>query len=193
MICLATDSEQTHFFRVNFAYPVFKEERKVKIMFKVRLAVATLGLVMMLPAPSLFAQAANIAPAAPLPSQILTAKKVFIANIGEDSDLRIWGGGQNRTYNEFYAALKSCGRYELVTAPADSDLIAEVEAVSDSVEWHFKLVLLDPKTQTPLWTIYEPIKRAGLQKNRDKNNSDTINKLVSDLTELTAVPANASK
>jgi hypothetical protein len=167
---------------------------KFKIMLKIRLAIASLGLAMMLPASvSLFAQAANVAPAAPLPSQILTAKKVFIANIGEDSNLRIWGGGQDRTYNEFYAALKSCGRYELVTVPANSDLIMEVEAVSDSIDWHFKLVLLDPKTQTPLWTIYEPIKRAGLQKNRDKNNSDTINKLVDDLTALTAQPASSAK
>jgi hypothetical protein len=92
-----------------------------------------------------------------------------------------------------YAALKSCGRYELVTAPADSDLILEVEVISDTDDWHFKLVLLDPKTQTTLWTIYEPIKFTGLQKTRDKNFSDTIAKLVADLKALTGAPAPDSK
>lgn len=149
---------------------------------------------MMLPAtPALFAQAANATQAAPLPSQILTAKKVFLANIGEDSELRIWSGGPDRMYNEFYAALKSRGRYELVTAPANSDLIMEIKVVSNSFPWRFKLVLLDPNTQTPLWAIYETINANGLQKTRDKNFSDTVNKLVDDLKALTAAPASTSK
>jgi hypothetical protein len=163
-------------------------------MLKVKLAVAFLGFAMMLPASSvLFAQTANNTPAAPLPSQILTAKKVFVANTGEGYDSRAWSGGPDRMYNEFYAALKSCGRYELVTAPADSDLLMKVNVVSNPLEWQFQLMLLDPKTQTPLWTIYEPIKITGLQKTRDKNFDDAINKLVGDLKALTAPPAGSAK
>jgi hypothetical protein len=165
-------------------------------MLKIRLSVAFLGFAMILPTTvAAFAQAANVAPAAPLPSQIFTAKKIFIANIGEGANLslRVFGGKPDRMYNELYAALKSCGRYELVTAPADSDLILEVEVISDTDDWHFKLVLLDPKTQTTLWTIYEPIKFTGLQKTRDKNFSDTIAKLVADLKALTGAPAPDSK
>ena len=63
-------------------------------MLKVRLAVASLGLAMILPAAStLFAQTASVAPAAPIPSQILTAKKVFISNAVSEIDPKIWSGG----------------------------------------------------------------------------------------------------
>ena len=30
------------------------------------------------------------------------------------------------TYNEFYAAMKSWGRYELVSSPADADMVFEI-------------------------------------------------------------------
>jgi hypothetical protein len=191
-ISLEIDRPEMHFFRVESVDSVFHyaEAEKGGFMLKLRLVVASLGFAMILPASSvLFAQAANNTPAAPLPSQILTAKKVFIANIGEGSNLRVWSGGPDRMYNELYAALKGSGRYELVTAPADSDLLVEVKVVANTLDWQFKLVLLDPKTQTPLWTIDEPIKITGLQKTRDKNFDDTINKLVSDLKALTAAPA----
>jgi hypothetical protein len=148
---------------------------------------------MSLPASSvLLAQNVNIAPAAPLPSQILTAKKIFITNIGEKYSIGVWSGGPARMYNELYAAIKSCGFYELVTAPANSDLVMEVKVITDQVQWQMELVLLDPKTQTPLWTIYEPINVSGMQKTRDKNFNSTIAKLVDDLKALTAQPA-ASK
>jgi hypothetical protein len=163
-------------------------------MLKVRLAIACLGFAMVLPASSaLFAETTANTPAAPLPSQILTAKEVFIANTGEGYDLRFWSGGPDRMYNELYAALKSCGRYEVVTAPADSDLVIEVKVDFNTTNWQFRLLLLDPKTQTPLWTLFEPMKVSGLQRTRDKNYDDTINKLVSDLVALTASPANSAK
>ena len=163
-------------------------------MLKVRLALASLVIAMMLPASSaLFAQTANIAPAAPLPTQILAAKKVFIANIGEKYSAGVWSGGPDRMYNEFYAALKSCGCYELVSAPADSDLVMEVKVISNTVEWRLELVLLDPKTQIPLWAIYEPIPVSGTQKTRDKNFNATIDKLVGDLKALTTQPAGSAK
>lgn len=59
-------------------------------------------------------------PPAPVPSLILTAKRVFIANGGGDESLFDWpqySGGPDRLYNEFYAAMKSWGRYELVSTP----------------------------------------------------------------------------
>jgi hypothetical protein len=163
-------------------------------MLKVKLAVVSLGIAMMLPLSSaLFAQDANIAPAAPLPSQILTAKKVFIANIGEKYSTGVWSGGPERMYNEFYAAIRSCGCYELVAAPADSDLVMEVKVNSNTVDWQLELVLLDPKTQIPLWAIYEPIQVSGTQKTRDKNFNGTIEKLVGDLKALSSQPTGSRK
>jgi hypothetical protein len=56
------------------------------------------------------AQASKAGPLAPIPSQILAAKKIFIANRGGDEvlfDSPQYSGGPDRLYNEFYAAMKS--------------------------------------------------------------------------------------
>ncbi len=148
-----------------------------------------LGFAMLLvTVPALLAQTVA-ASAAPLPSQIVTAKKIFISNTGGGFDSSAWSGGPDRIYNEFYAAMKSWGRYEFVSAPGDADLVLDVNVIRDSVVWQFKLEILDPKTRIVLWTQYEPIKVTVSQKTRDKNFDDTINKLVTDLKTLTAQPA----
>ena len=148
-----------------------------------------LGFAMLLvTVPALLAQTVA-ASAAPLPSQIVTAKKIFISNTGGGFDSSAWSGGPDRIYNEFYAAMKSWGRYEFVSAPGDTDLVLDVNVIRDSVVWQFKLEILDPKTRIVLWTQYEPIKVTVSQKTRDKNFDDTINKLVTDLKTLTAQPA----
>jgi hypothetical protein len=158
-------------------------------MIKVSLTMVCLGFAMLLvTVPALLAQTVA-ASAAPLPSQIVTAKKIFISNTGGGFDSSAWSGGPDRIYNEFYAAMKSWGRYELVSAPGDADLVLDVNVIRDSVVWQFKLEILDPKTRIVLWTQYEPIKVTVSQKTRDKNFDDTINKLVTDLKTLTAQPA----
>jgi hypothetical protein len=172
-------------------------------MLKVRFAVASLGFAMILPTvPALWAQTAE-APAAPLPSQIVTAKRVFISNAGGELYPGFWSGGPSRTYNEFYAAIKSWGRYELVAAPADADLVLQISyadpimlvASGSSVNFlQFRLELIDPKTHIVLWTINEQAKAmGGLQKGRDKEFEGALNKLVDDLKALTAQPAAAAK
>jgi hypothetical protein len=59
---------------------------------------------------------------APVPSQIISARKVLISNAGsEEIDSRIFFLPEldnNRAYDKFYAAVKSGGRYEPVLAPA---------------------------------------------------------------------------
>jgi hypothetical protein len=158
-------------------------------MIKVSLTMVCLGFAMLLvTVPALLAQTVA-ASAAPLPSQIVTAKKIFISNTGGGFDSSAWSGGPDRIYNEFYAAMKSWGRYEFVSAPGDADLVLDVNVIRDSVVWQFKLEILDPKTRIVLWTQYEPIKVTVSQKTRDKNFDDTINKLVTDLKTLTAQPA----
>ena len=163
----------------------------VKIMLKARIAIAFLGLAMLLSVPSaLLAQTVLaqtvLAPAAPVPSQITAAKKVFISNTGVGMNSSVWSGGQDRMYNELYAAVKSWGRYELVTAPGDSDLVLDVNVVASPAIWQFKLEILDPKTRIVLWTLYEPVKITGLQKTRDANFDATIDKLVGDLKALSS-------
>ena len=159
-------------------------------MLKVRLAAASLGIAILLPrVPALLAQA----PAAPIPSQILTAKKVFISNAGGEYDAGIWSGGRERSYNEFYAAMKSWGRYELVSSPGDADLVFQVGLRYFTTFPRFKLTVLDPKTQIALWTFVEIVPIDGSQKNRNKNFDNGIDQLVSDLKALTAQPAPVAK
>lgn len=162
---------------------------------KIRFVAAFLGSIILSSA-ALQAQI-EVAPAAPIPSQILTAKKVFISNAGVNTD---------RNYSVFYAAIKSWGRYELVAAPADADLVLEISLSSQitgvggskesgcdssSASW-FKLVLLDPKTRIALWTLTENIKPFARQKTGEKNIDDADNKLVDDLKALVAQTATAS-
>lgn len=177
-------------------------------MQKVRLVVASLGLAMILPASTtLFAQAASRVPTAPLPSQILTAKKVFLSYAGGVLDQNLWSGGPAQPYNELYAAIKSWRQYEIVTAPADADLVLQISfanpvtGVSGSEESGYssssapqlKLVLLDPKTHIVLWTFNEETSIGHLQKGRDHSLQNAIDKLVGDLKALTAPPASATK
>jgi hypothetical protein len=139
----------------------------------------------------------EVAPAAPIPSQILTAKKVFISNASGEFDTVRWNGGPVRTYNEFYAAIKNWGHYDIVSTPSDSDLVLQISFANPIFGFNggsnfpqIKLLLLDPKTHIVLWTLAEdaPIK-VGLQKSRDKSFSDAIGKLVDNLKALTAQPA----
>lgn len=154
--------------------------------------------------------------AAPVPSPILTAKRVFIANGGGEEWSYSEGpfnGGADRAYNQFYAALKGWGRYELVSAPADADLLFEIQFSIPSVEqqldmgktsavWgvpfdpQFQLSIRDAKTNALLWRMTEHIQWAILQGNRDKNFDQTLAKVVGRVQALmgqSASLANAAK
>ena len=109
---------------------------------------------------------AQKAETAPVPSQIQSAKKVFISNTAGDN-LRT--DDPTQVYRTFYAAIKSWGRYELVPTPSDADLVFEISfrepivgvAVAGSgtnlpgsgtyTNPQLRLVILDPKTHVSLW------------------------------------------
>src|SRR5882724_4612212 len=74
---------------------------------------------------------------APVPTQILAAKKVFISNAGGDElfyEDPLFDGGPDRAYNQFYASMKTSGRYELVGAPSDADLLLEIRFTIPKVD-----------------------------------------------------------
>lgn len=141
-------------------------------------------------------------PAAPIPMQILAAKKVFIANAGGDErwyDEQIFNGGPTRAYNEFYAAMKTAGRYEIVGIPADADLVLEIALTAPMVSGvgargdtlavkpfdpQFRLVIRDPKTNALLWAFTEHVQWAMLMGNRDKNFDQTLARIMNDLRGL---------
>lgn len=150
------------------------------------------------------AEKAKVTPAAPIPQQILAAKKVFIANAGGDErwyDEHIFNGGPERAYDEFYDAVKTTGRYEIVGAPADADLIFEigltapmvsgVGARTDSLavkpyDPQFRLVIRDPKMNALLWAFTEHVQWALLEGNREKNFEQTLARIMGDLRGLSA-------
>jgi len=95
-------------------------------MLKVRLVCLSLAtMILLLFVPTLNAET----PAAPLPSQILTAKKVFISNAGGLLDLNVVTGDPRRDYNEFYAAMQTWGHYSLVGSPAEADLVVQISII----------------------------------------------------------------
>jgi hypothetical protein len=137
---------------------------------------------------------------APVPAQITAAQKVFISNAGGESletviDETVFNGGPDRPYNEFYAAIKSWGRYELVSSPADADLVLEISwALTDTglrlpVLGQLRLVVIDPKTRVTLWNVTEYVRGAVLLGNRDKNFDQAMNTVVARMKALMAPPS----
>src|SRR5580698_996915 len=156
------------------------------------LTVAILGVF-----PGLNAQQAKGPAPAPVPAQISAAQKVFISNAGGESletviDETVFNGGPDRPYNQFYAAMKSWGRCELVSSPADADLVLEISWVlTDTglrlpVLGQLRLVVIDPKTRITLWNLTEYVRGALLLGNRDKNFDEAMNTVVARLKALTA-------
>lgn len=141
-------------------------------------------------------------PAGPIPTQISSARKVFIANGGADLPYGeyIFSGGPERAYNEFVAGTKSSGLYQLVESPAEADLLFEIEftvpksgprlsqgSLGDvPYDPQFRLVIRDPKTNAMLWTIIEHVQWAMLQANHDKNFDLAITRLITDMQGLAA-------
>lgn len=149
------------------------------------------------------AQQSKALPPAPVPPQIASAQKVFISNAGGESfesviDETVFNGGPDRPYNQFYATMKTWGRYQLVSSPADADLVFEVSWVlSDTglklpVLGHLRLVVIDPKTHVTLWNFTEYVRGAMLLGNRDKNFDQAMTTIVDRMKIIaTARPATA--
>jgi hypothetical protein len=175
-------------------------------MSRIIRALFLFSLVSLIAVPWGSAQKSPTPPAAPVPAQILSAKKVFIANGGsavESADDTI---SPNLPYDELYAGMRSWGRYELLSAPADADLVLEIRFVTVTanagktvfVKRQLELLLIDPKTHITLWTIDEQFDAAILDGNKRKDLDTGIAALLSDLKRLTdpsapAEPANKEK
>jgi len=143
----------------------------------------------------LSAQQGKVPVAAPVPAQIGAAQKIFISNAGGESfetvmDEVVFNGGPDRPYNEFYAVMKSWGRYELVSSPAAADLALEISwTLSDTglrlpVLGQLRLVVVDPKTNVVLWNLTEYVRGAILLGNRDKNFDQAMNTIVTRMKSL---------
>ena len=140
---------------------------------------------------------------APVPPALLNAKTVFISNAGADSGLfpHPFTGDPDRPYNEFYAAIQSWGRYQIVGDPSEADVVFELQLIappgpssgnkingaSDPLPM-FRLVVYDRKTHYVLWALTESIMVAYLQKTHDNNFDLALNAIASDLKRVTSAP-----
>jgi hypothetical protein len=147
-------------------------------------------------------QKAADVPQAPVPAQIISGKKVFISNAGEENlntpIASLLSGRSDRVYNQFYAAMKQWGRYELVSAPADADLVFEIGfTISGSGQLpefgHLRVAVRDPKTNVLLWTFIEYAQVAILKGNRDKNLDHAMGMIVDELKDLVNQPGGTAK
>jgi hypothetical protein len=146
------------------------------------------GIVLTLTVAASAQQAKNDAPVpAPVPEQIAQAKTVFISNAGADG-AEMYSGGDDRPYNQFYAAMKTWGRYELTPAPAGSDLVFELLVTSPATEpdVRLRLTILDPSTHVVLWALTAHVKTAARQATAVKNFDDAMTQLVADVKDLAA-------
>ncbi len=165
------------------------------------LAMAT-ALAMML-GPGLRAQQTKGGPApAPIPTKILTATSVFISNAGVDgTSMAIFrrSGDTNQAYDQFYAAMKTWGRYQLTPSPADADLIFEVRFTAPLIDCgksasyapQLDLKIIDAKSHFILWDIAEPVEGALRIATWDRNLGEGVTNVVGDLQRLVAKPVGA--
>ncbi len=169
----------------------------------------------LLPAPALFVLVLFAAPLlraqqpvpAPVPAPIRNAQKIFIANAGMDAfSLQAFeelGLNGANAYDSLYAAVKSWPQYQLVSSPADANLVLEIRVtapltnVGDHPTWSFQhiaanttwqfqtdLVIRDAKTHFLLWTVTEPVRPANLAGTWRKNIATANAAVAGDLKSL---------
>jgi hypothetical protein len=142
-------------------------------------------------------------PAAPVPSQIVSGRKLFISNASGESATP--PGVSDLTYNEFYADIRSWGRYETVSDPGDADLVFEIRFTSQlgptavvggqggsGQDFQFRLVILDPKTRTVLWAFTESVPQAAKHATSRKKFDEAMTAIVNDVKKLVSQQATAS-
>jgi hypothetical protein len=169
------------------------------------LAAIALGVFLALTASdAAFAQQPFSAPPnAPIPAPILAAKKVFISNATGETVLP--PGNPDLTYNEFYSAMNSWGRYQLVGSPAEADLVFEIRLTSivgttrviqgsggTGQDFQFRLVIFDSKSHVVLWAFSQSIPSST---NKTKNSQlfdQTMLTLVNDLKQWTVRAGSSS-
>jgi hypothetical protein len=147
-----------------------------------------------------WAQQPGAAAISPVPPVLMNAKKIFISNAGSDSGLfpHPFSGDPDRVYNEFHANLVSWGRYQIVSSPAQADLVFEIHLAAPTGPNNankqngnadplpmFRLVIYDRPTHYIVWALTESIAPATMQKAHDQNFDEALANLVLDAGRLT--------
>lgn len=150
------------------------------------------------------AQQTSTTTPAPIPPQVISAHRIFIANGGGTNYFNAFSGGSDRGYSRLYAELQQWNRYQIVDSPSQADLIFEIHAVAPAVDtggtdgtivYNPQLILriLDPKTNGLLWTTTANVKAAGTQSSRDKGFDESVAVLIDRVRQLTGEQLNQTQ
>jgi hypothetical protein len=122
--------------------------------------------------------------AAPLPAQVVTAKKVFLAKgVGGDRAIR---SGDDLAFDAFYAEMKRWGRFELVDAPEKADVLMELSYASAPARGRARdprltLKFIDPRTGLLLWSDSQARTKAFCRSNRERNLVKAVDQMITNL------------
>jgi hypothetical protein len=126
---------------------------------------------------------------APVPTPLLNGKRAFISyDLGDVTAFpEVYSGGPERAYAEFYSAMKTWGRYELVADPAQADIVFAVR-FSDPAGAvpQIRIGITDAHSKIVLWGFVEQVDFKFRKKNRDLAFTDSVKLLVADIQTLIA-------
>jgi hypothetical protein len=154
--------------------------------------VCVMILVALVADPVIGAETVSALPAAPVPTQVLSAKKVFLSNLGADAGAAVAfhnRANPDAAYNGFFAAMKSSGQYDLSATPAESDLIFEFRVAAApflsgptlTYLAFLNLTVVDAKTHFVLWTLRSPL---DVTNKIDENVNVSVATLINSLKSL---------
>jgi hypothetical protein len=124
---------------------------------------------------------------APVPTPLLQGKKAFISyELGDVTAFPdAYSGGPERAYAEFYSAMKTWDRYDLVADPKDADVVFAVRFVDPpNTVPQIRIGVTDAKTDITLWGFVEQVDFKFRKKSRDAAFTDSVKLLVSDIQQL---------
>jgi hypothetical protein len=158
--------------------------------------LCVLTLVGLLASPVMGSEALSALPAAPVPIQVLSAKKVFLSNLGSDAGASaafLYIANPGAAYNGFAAAMNSWGKYELTATPEESDLVLEFRVTAAQLTsgtviqrlTYLNVSVLDTKSHYVLWTLKSPLQ---VTKQIDADVKVSVATLIDSMKSLTAVP-----
>ena len=135
---------------------------------------------------------------APVPTPLLNGKKAFISyELGDVTAFPdAYSGGPERAYAEFYSAMRTWNRYDLVADPNDADVVFAVRFVDPpNTVPQIRIGVADARTHITLWGFVEQVDFKFRKKNRDAAFTDSVKLLVADIQTLisenaTPPPAN---
>lgn len=135
-----------------------------------------------------------IAPSAPpahVPPEILTAKTIFISNLGGDCDPNAPRGASvlaiippAAVYERFYEDVEKWRRYTIVSAPDNTNLIFEIRMRCRAPDPLLSLVIRDTRSRAVLWTINVYVQGSSSKRTVEKQWNKSMQTVLSDLKEL---------